>query len=256
MGELIFCEHSLAAMPYYIEEVSWNVYSLEELSYFIGQNVSILNESFMSEELNDWIETEFGETKLAQTLREQQKRGALYRYVEAILNSCGYYKKEEIKQICTTLQELQKKSPLERGKISADRYMENGKIEQAILEYLSLLRMDTGAGSLRGKILHNLGVAYAGFFQFEEAAECFCLAYKESKEKASYDAYKMACQYIKDEKKKKQLQERLPLPETGIKDSEIEENSIEKTADFLDLTLDEVKEEYRKNSACQVYAGS
>ena len=35
MGELILCSHMLAAVPYYIDEASLNVYSLEELSYYI-----------------------------------------------------------------------------------------------------------------------------------------------------------------------------------------------------------------------------
>ena len=35
MGELILCSQQLAAMPYYIENVSLNVYSLDELCYYI-----------------------------------------------------------------------------------------------------------------------------------------------------------------------------------------------------------------------------
>ena len=34
MGELILCSQQLAAMPYYIENVSLNVYSLDELCYY------------------------------------------------------------------------------------------------------------------------------------------------------------------------------------------------------------------------------
>ena len=35
MGDLILCNQQLAAMPYYIENVSLNVYSLDELCYYI-----------------------------------------------------------------------------------------------------------------------------------------------------------------------------------------------------------------------------
>ena len=34
MGELILCSHPIAAMPYYIDNISLNVYSLEELCYY------------------------------------------------------------------------------------------------------------------------------------------------------------------------------------------------------------------------------
>ena len=56
MGELILCGGPLAAMPYYIEEVSLNVYSLEELSYYVEQILYLLGPDFMQEELCDWVE--------------------------------------------------------------------------------------------------------------------------------------------------------------------------------------------------------
>ena len=42
MGELILCSQQLAAMPYYIENVSLNVYSLDELCYYIKNNTCLL----------------------------------------------------------------------------------------------------------------------------------------------------------------------------------------------------------------------
>ena len=33
MGELILCNNNLAAMPFFLENVSVNIYSLEELIY-------------------------------------------------------------------------------------------------------------------------------------------------------------------------------------------------------------------------------
>ena len=33
MGELLLCNEAIAAMPYYIEGVSINVYSIEAVSY-------------------------------------------------------------------------------------------------------------------------------------------------------------------------------------------------------------------------------
>ena len=42
MGELILCRQSIAANPYFIEDGALNVYSLEELSYYIARNVYLL----------------------------------------------------------------------------------------------------------------------------------------------------------------------------------------------------------------------
>ena len=39
MGELLLCHETIAALPYYIEETGINIYSMEELSYYISGNV-------------------------------------------------------------------------------------------------------------------------------------------------------------------------------------------------------------------------
>ena len=51
MGELLLCNEDIAAMPYYIEGVSINVYSIEELNYYIINNTYLLDDDFMSLEL-------------------------------------------------------------------------------------------------------------------------------------------------------------------------------------------------------------
>lgn len=37
MGELLLCHETIAALPYYIEETGINIYSMEELSYYIPE---------------------------------------------------------------------------------------------------------------------------------------------------------------------------------------------------------------------------
>ena len=55
MGELFICNEPIAALPYYIEGISWNVYSIEELCYYIEHNTYLLDKDFMTEELCTWI---------------------------------------------------------------------------------------------------------------------------------------------------------------------------------------------------------
>lgn len=63
MGELILCSHPIAAMPYYIDNISLNVYSLEELCYYIENHLYLIEADFMSEELCLWIGQELGEKR-------------------------------------------------------------------------------------------------------------------------------------------------------------------------------------------------
>ena len=51
MGELLLCNEAIAAMPYYIEGVSINVYSIEELNYYIINNTISLMIDYSSLEL-------------------------------------------------------------------------------------------------------------------------------------------------------------------------------------------------------------
>ena len=90
MGELILCNQEIAAMPYYLESVSCNVYSLEELSYCIETQLYLIDAEIMNEELCDWIEKELKEKELAKRLKEIiQKEGSFVDFVELLLReSC------------------------------------------------------------------------------------------------------------------------------------------------------------------------
>ena len=51
MGDLLLCNHAIAAMPYYIEAISLNIYSLEELCYVIEHHTFLLEEDFFEDSL-------------------------------------------------------------------------------------------------------------------------------------------------------------------------------------------------------------
>lgn len=179
MGELILCNQMLAALPYYIDNASLGVYSMEELSYYIVHNVYLLEADFMNEELCTWIERELRLKDVAAQLRDiLRKGGTLSEFVTCILRQSGYCDREEIRQIAGPLAEMENKSEYECGKIRADRYASNGRYTSAINEYRRLLaRKDEKNEILVGNVWHNMGKAYAGLFLFHEAANCFKHAY-------------------------------------------------------------------------------
>ena len=100
MGEMIYCRCPIAATPYYIEEVSLNVYSLEELSYYIQHNVYLLNQDFMSQDLCNWIGRELGLKTLMNELQEMITEGKpLHIFVGKILMETGYLTNAEIRTL-------------------------------------------------------------------------------------------------------------------------------------------------------------
>ena len=140
MGELLICNEPIAAMPYYIEGISWNVYSLEELCYYIENNTYLLEKDFMTEELCTWIGQEVHNLTLAERLRDIMRMdGRLSEFVLALLIECGYCPRDTIKSIVTLIREMEDKSDFECNKVRADRLMEKEKYLSSIYEYKSLL---------------------------------------------------------------------------------------------------------------------
>ena len=55
-------------MPYYIENISTNIYSIEELCYYFYHNIYLLDETILNEHLCDWIRKELGLERLYRRL--------------------------------------------------------------------------------------------------------------------------------------------------------------------------------------------
>lgn len=187
MGELILCHESIAATPYYIEELSINIYSLEELSYVISKNIYLVGNDMMSRELCRWVGKSLGMEQLGLELNKLCEEDApLHIFIGRLLRACGYLTEAEIKDLCEVISTFENKTESERSKMRADRLMEKGKPIDAIYEYEALLSSsDEEVEPIRGVICHNLGVCYARLFFFGQAAECFDEAFRRSHQAAS-----------------------------------------------------------------------
>ena len=203
MGELFICNEPIAALPYYIEGISWNVYSLEELCYYIEHNTYLLEKDFMTEELCTWIGKEVKNLKLAERLRDIMRMdGKLSEFVLTFLVECGYCPKEKIKEVVQILQEMEQMSDFECSKLRADRLMEKEKYLSSIYEYKSLLDSDEAGEQSKevlGAIWHNLGTAYTRLFLFQEAICCYEKAYAYNGKEMSLKGNLMAHHCMKDD---------------------------------------------------------
>jgi hypothetical protein len=202
MSTLIYCANSIAATPYYIEEISLNVYSLEELSYYMLNNVYLLSSKLMNQELCNWIGRELKQPKLASELLSMiQNNSPLHLFVGHILSANGYASQKEIKDALSIIATFENKSESERKKIRADRLMASGKYVDAIYEYETLLSdalAKTMPRTVEGDVYHNLGCAFAKLFFFEEASKCFDEGYKRNQKKQTLFCLLYAARCSKD----------------------------------------------------------
>ena len=189
MGELLLCNGPIAAMPFYLEGVSINIYSIEELDYYIVNNVYLLDKSFMNQELCAWIENQANLKKLAEHLKMIiSTNGRLSAFVTEILEYSGYCSATQISSVHDILRELEGKSSFECAKLRADSLMEAGKYQNSIIEYRKLLSSEgakTADTALCGNVYNNMACAYARLFLFETAAVFFRKAYQYNKNRKS-----------------------------------------------------------------------
>lgn len=195
MGTVKLCVHEMAKTPYLVEATGTNLYSIEELAYYLYENIYLIDERTIDEKLYSWIEMELGMENLAEKLRGGSGSGNhVYNQVMTILNASEYYTPEELERLSEKIKEISSLQAQERMKYKADELAQNENYWAAISEYEKLLSIRQNSRltvDFYAKVWNNLGGCYARLFLFEKAAACYESAYQfqkiaEYKEKAYY----------------------------------------------------------------------
>ena len=58
MSGYILCQTKKAQRPYFIENISMNIYSIEELCYYLYHNLYLADHTVFNEELCSWLRDE------------------------------------------------------------------------------------------------------------------------------------------------------------------------------------------------------
>ena len=74
MGSLILCHKKRAKQPYEISRVHMRIYTIEELCYYICNNLYLIDYTIINRQLCDWIGDELELSGLAETLREELRQ--------------------------------------------------------------------------------------------------------------------------------------------------------------------------------------
>ena len=182
---LVLCKCRSAEQPFYIRSGKLNIYSLEELLFYAAGAVFIDRDDFMNADFTGWIRKNLENAELADELDKKLKSKApLVDFFKPIEEASGYLSEVQAGKLNLSLNKFDHMSPLELGKRLADDFLSKGMLKKAILTYKKLLS-DTGdtrtsSASVVGDIMHNQGVAYARFFDFHEAYNCFVAAYRSN----------------------------------------------------------------------------
>lgn len=196
MGELILCRGTLAAMPYFLESISVNIYSLEELAWGMEHRAELTGLDIYSESFVSWVEQELKLKKEGKILRDllEQKAGQVV-FTDTVLLMTAYSNEERRMQIHRRLKEYEAKSPFEREIMKADRLLAAGKYKSSIKAYEPLTgHIPEGKKEelLLGRVWNNMGTAYARLFLFERAEDCYQKAYAKNQDQETAKAVLLA----------------------------------------------------------------
>lgn len=180
MGRVYLCIGKNAGTPYSFDAAKIRVYNIEELCYHLKENAYLLDENVFGEALVEWVEEECGLPDLAKRLRALLKiNDKPENFVRQIFEYTGYYDPKEAKEIQRQISVSGEVSPAEKQKTRADYYLGSRRYALAIQEYRNILNdAAKKTPAFEGTVWHNLGVAQARLFLFEEAAKSFESAYR------------------------------------------------------------------------------
>lgn len=183
MSGYILCQIPRTSVPYYIESISTNIYSIEELCYFFHHNLYLIDKTILNQTLYLWIKEQLGLKKLCQKLQsaEEKNTAGIRDFIYPVFKEINYLSYEDMKEYENQVARLEKELPYVRLKMKGDCLVENGMYVNALKVYQELLQeyedADRIPASFIGNIYHNAGCAYSYLFQKEEALECFEKSY-------------------------------------------------------------------------------
>lgn len=203
MSGLLLCGKT-SDRPLHISEAKINLYSMEELCYYLYNNIYVIGPEFFDNSLLEFIENGLGLENVAKKLKDQMYRNESYiGMIRTILEGSYYYSSDEKESIMELLKELENKSVHERMKARGDLLAEKGRYEAALRIYKMLLekKYKNVDSSFIGCIWNNMGVIYAKLFLYEDAFNCFKLACDMDMEQEYLDNLICISLIINDEQK-------------------------------------------------------
>lgn len=185
MAGVILSRSKYAEKPYYITNMSINIYSLEELCYYIYNNIYLIGTDLVDDGLISYIDNELEEPELAKQLQFLvSEEAGLSEIVMTILHYVDYYDNDEIEELKEIIDGLDKQNATERLKLRADNFLNSRRYDSAIRNYELIVygRKDESLPvDFYGNVWHNMGIAYVRMFFFREAEVCFKTAYEINK---------------------------------------------------------------------------
>lgn len=162
------CQVKKARHPYFIESISTNIFTIEELCFYLEKNIYLLDQTIINEKLLDWIRDELGLVRLYRKLYEQlENEETIGNFILPIFKEIGYLSHDEFRELQEKIRTIEIQPEDLRRKIKADYLVEYHMYNNAIQEYSTLLKKrNPGKMGVQfyAAVYANLASAYARLF--------------------------------------------------------------------------------------------
>ncbi len=167
------CRTKTAENPFYIENISTNIYSMEELCFFMSQNLYLLDETIFGPMLVSWLREELDLLGLSKKISKLlSEKASMAELMLPVMKEIRYLNQHEMKDIQQQLNQMEEQTPLHRKKRKGDCLVAYQKYGNAVKVYQEVLKEAEESGEDRlliGEVCHNIGCAYARLFQLDDA---------------------------------------------------------------------------------------
>lgn len=182
------CVGDYTEEPYWIPGLEISVQCMEELCYCLKENTFLLDTGIMNDGLTEWIGEKCGLRELARELYPLiHKKGSLSAFISMIQEYVGLYDLASIREMEQILKQGAGLSGIEKRKKQVDYLVKKKKYVAAIQGYDRLLgwwqeaqkhSAELPVSEIQVALYHNKGVALANLFRYEQAADCFRMAWE------------------------------------------------------------------------------
>ena len=247
MGKVILCAGRMAEKPWTLTD-GGKVWSVEELCYYVYQNIYGIEENFFDPGLMNWLEQECGLPETAEKLRWLQRDGYGQRdKIVALLCSADYYTESEIVELIQRINEMESMPEWQRKKHRADEMLRKGHYARAWEIYEKILTECELTEEEKGVLYHNIGIIRMHTTSLIDAAETFYQAYQLGRHPESCKLCLLTAQMSGHREYVRQMKEEMAVGEAVLRTMESEWNRAVLEADQSE-EMGEIEELFRQRS--------
>lgn len=274
MGRVILCETTPATTSYIFPNTKIEVFSYEELCFYIYNNLALVEEEYIAVPLFNWIEDALKLPELADMLRrlKEKENTNLADLLTTILTYKEYYTIPEVKRFITRMERMSGMTPPQFRKMQADGFLRYHKYLKAAAIYDEILEQypDMKNTKLLGSIYHNKAVALGNNFEIKDAMDAYLKAYELTGNPGSIYEYlllvaatgersdvEVLAKYFGVENMVLNLYDAIEDAETDVKGSPVyhrmekakfhyEKNNLADFTKRIDTVIEQLKTEFRE----------